>query len=72
MAHPESAYKSDKFKDILIVPEAFKKNDDGTWTSLQTTFVNSPVGEVRIKPGMTFKPGRTFIGVDVVALLEKN
>jgi len=55
-----------------VTCQAFAKNNDGSWTSILSTDVNTPTGTIRIPPGMTFIKGKTLLGEDVVELLEKN
>lgn len=57
---------------VSVICEAFRKNPDGSWTSLQTTIIRAPIGEIRISPGMTFRKGAKLVGVDVVAMLDQN
>jgi hypothetical protein len=57
---------------IKITSQAFRKNPDGSWTSVQITDIDTPVGAIRIGPGMTFRKGRTICGIDVATLLDQN
>jgi len=57
---------------ISVVCEAFRKNRDGSWTSVQTTIIRAPIGEIRISPGMTFRRGGKLVGVEVAAVLDRN
>ncbi|MBW1998253.1 MAG: hypothetical protein JRJ29_09855 [Deltaproteobacteria bacterium] len=57
---------------VSVACEAFRKNPDGSWTSVQTTIIRAPIGEIRISPGMTFRKGAKLVGVDVAALLEQD
>ena len=52
--------------------DAYQKNDDGTWTSIRNNDLQTPIGSVRINPGIVFKPGRIQWGIDVVKTLEDN
>ena len=57
---------------IAVTCQAYRKNSDGSWTSVQVSDINRPDGIIRIPPDMTFKKGTTLCGVDVVALLDQN
>ncbi len=57
---------------VILSGEAFKKNSDGSWTSVHATDIQAPVGAIRIPPGMTFNAGKTLIGIDLVEVLERN
>ncbi len=50
----------------------FKKNPDGSWSSVQPADIQTPVGAIRIPPGMTFVKNRPLWGVDVAAYLDEN
>ena len=58
-------------EEVIVLSEAFSKNSDGSWTSIQVTDVQIPIGTIRIPPGMTFKKGGTLDGVDLVEVLER-
>jgi hypothetical protein len=57
---------------IAITNEAYKKNKDGSWVSVQVNDINTPYGIIRIPPGMTFIKGRKFSGIDFAELLDSN
>lgn len=55
-----------------IVIEEFEKRADNTWVSIKTSDVLTKKGGViRIPPGMTFRKGSKFVGVDLAALLDQ-
>lgn len=51
---------------------AFRRNNDGSWESVQNTDINAPIGSLRVQPGTVFKKGGKLCGVDIVSLLEQN
>ena len=55
---------------VAIDLKVFKKNQDGSWTSIQNTDINIPFGIVRIPGGMIFKQGKLNWGVDIAAMLD--
>lgn len=57
---------------IAIIFEAYKRNKDGSWVSVQVNDINTPYGVIRIPPSMTFIKGRKFSGIDIAELLESN
>ena len=68
MPTANSAYKA------TLEPAAFRKNPDGSWTSIRNSDVPTitPEGTARVCPGMTFHKGRTYWGIDVVGQLEQS
>jgi len=57
---------------IEIDCEAFHKNSDGSWTSVQVTDIKTPTRAIRISPSMNFRKGRAMWGIDVAALLDES
>lgn len=57
---------------IRVDCKAFRKNPDGSWTSVQVTDVYSGIGAIRICSDMTFKKGRTLCGIDIATVLDEN
>ena len=52
---------------------AFQRNDNGTWTSIDSATISGPGGGIiQIGPGMTFSRGVQFMGVDLAAWLDAN
>jgi hypothetical protein len=55
-----------------IAVEEFEKKADGSWVCVKNSDVTTNTQKViRIAPGMLFKKGGTFLGLDVVEALEK-
>ncbi len=57
---------------VSIGCEPFKKNTDGSWSSVQPTDIRTAGGDIRIPPGMTFIKNKPIWGVDVAAYLDTN
>jgi hypothetical protein len=49
--------------------EAFAKNPDGSWTVLQTTYIEGP--NVKVQQDAIFAPGRIVLGYDIAAMIAK-
>jgi hypothetical protein len=49
--------------------EAFAKNSDGSWTVLQTTFLEGP--NVKVQQDAIFPPGRVVLGYDIAEMITK-
>ena len=49
--------------------DAFAKNPDGSWTVLQTTYLEGP--NVKVQQDAIFAPGRVVLGYDIAALIAK-
>ncbi len=53
--------------------DAFKKNPDGSWSSIKPVTISGPTGgSIKIGSGITFRKGVQFMGVDLAALLDAN
>src|SRR6202451_1984421 len=49
--------------------EAFAKNPDGSWTVLQTTYIEGP--NVKVQQDAIFAPGHVVLGYDIAAMITK-
>ena len=49
--------------------EAFAKNPDGSWTVLQTTYIEGP--NVKVQQDAIFAPGHVVLGYDIAAMIAK-
>ncbi len=55
-----------------IAVEEFEKKSDGSWVCIKNSdLITNTQKVIRIAPGMLFKKGGTFLGLDVVGALEK-
>ncbi len=55
-----------------IAVDEYQKNADGSWTCVKNSDITTKTGQVvRIAPGTTFKKGGTFLGLDIVGVLEQ-
>jgi len=53
--------------------DSFRKNPDGSWTCIKPAAIMKPDGGVvELSPGITFRKGVAFMGVDVAGLLDEN
>ena len=60
-------------KPILMnVCDSFRRNPNGSWTSVAAVTIQGPAGQVQIGPGMTFTRGVIFMGLDLAAWLDEN
>jgi len=51
---------------------AFQKNSDGSWSSVKSVTITSPQGgQIQIGPGMTFRAGVLFMGLDLAKYLDQ-
>jgi hypothetical protein len=51
---------------------AFRRNPNGSWTSIQSVTIQGPNGAIQIGPGMTSTRGVAFMGLDLAAWLDAN
>jgi hypothetical protein len=49
----------------------FTRNADGSWTCNEATTLAHPAGRIQIAECTCFRPGKTFMGIDVVRWLEE-
>ena len=49
--------------------DAFEKNSDGSWTVLQTTYLEGP--NIKVQQDATFAPGRVVLGYDIADMIAK-
>lgn len=49
--------------------DAFAKNADGTWTVLETAYIEGPA--VRVQEGGIVRPGVLICGYDIAAMIDK-
>lgn len=52
--------------------DAFRRNPDGSWTSIKAVTIKGPAGEIQIGPGMTFTKGVQFMGVNLAEWLDEH
>jgi hypothetical protein len=50
----------------------FRRNSNGSWTTLRPVRVSGPNGYVQLPANATFGPGVRFMGIDVAAWLNNN
>ncbi len=48
----------------------FHQNQDGSWSANHPVAIGGPNGQVQIGPGVAFRPGAAFMGVDLGATLN--
>jgi hypothetical protein len=49
--------------------DSFIKNADGSWTVLETTYIEGP--NVKVREGAVLQPGFLILGADIAAMLDK-
>lgn len=54
------------------VCNAFRQNQDGSWTCTQAVTFSIPGGQVGFLTDQTFKPGETHSGFDVAGWLTQH
>ncbi len=55
-----------------IAVDEFEKKPDGSWVCVKNSDITTKSQKViRITPGMTFKKGTQFIGIDIADALDK-
>ncbi len=51
---------------------SFQRNDDGSWTAVESVLLEAPNGSATIAPGDTFAPGVLIAGVDLAEWLDEH
>ena len=57
--------------DVQSFIKAFQREGDGSWRCVAPATWDGPP-RVQVNPGMQFRPGNPFMGVDLAALLEQQ
>ncbi len=68
---PPGGYTTRKLNTSLECGD-FQRNADGSWSTVRETIVASLHGPYTVGPGRVFKPGESFMGVDVAAGLRQE
>ncbi len=55
-----------------LIVDSFKKNPDGTWTSIRATPLKRGNRTITIGQGMTFTRGEPFMFIDVAEHLDEQ
>ena len=50
--------------------EAFRHNEDGSWSCIAPVTLEHPNGRIQVTPGTTFTHGNRFMGIDLAAWLD--
>ncbi len=66
----EREARSGSGRRIGVIPEAFRKQDDGSWTAMRNAEVGAGDGLIIIPAGMDFRRGTTLCGGDIAMLLD--
>jgi hypothetical protein len=56
----------------LDVRRAFWRNEDGSWICIDPVTIDHPKGRMQVAPGMTFRPGMLYMGVDLASWLDEE
>ena len=51
--------------------KVFRRESDGSWTSVANVELEGPTGRMQIPGGMRFRPGRPFMNVDMARWLDE-
>ena len=52
--------------------EAFIRNADGSWACIRDVTLNGPNGRIQVTAGATFRPGMSFMGIDLAGFLDSQ
>lgn len=57
--------------DASRIRDAFKQNQDGSWTCIEPVTIEHPQGRVQLVPGTILERGKTFMGVALAEWLDR-
>ena len=52
--------------------DAFRRNTDGSWRCIQNVTLNGPNGRIQVAAGTIFRPGMSFMGIDLAGFLDQE
>jgi len=52
--------------------QAFRKNSDGSWTSIASVSIQRAEGSIQVGPNMNFRQGAELMGLDLATWLDEN
>jgi hypothetical protein len=52
------------------ITDSFVRASDGRWTCIEAVTLNHPAKAIQVRPGMTWGPEDSFMGVKVAKLLD--
>ena len=52
--------------------DAFIRNADGSWACIRDVTLNGPNGRIQVTAGATFRPGMSFMGIDLAGFLDSQ
>ena len=52
------------------ITDSFVRGSDGRWTCIEAVTLNYSARAIQFRPGTTWGPGDTFMGVKVAKLLD--
>lgn len=56
----------------MIPKDAFKRNDDGSYSVIKPVVIEGPNGKISLNPGITFRRGVAFMGIDIAKILDEE
>jgi hypothetical protein len=61
-----------KGRQALKIRDYFIRHPDGSWEPKQAVTIKTNAGEVKLSPGISFRPGAQLMGMDIAQLCEQN
>ena len=55
-----------RIRDLLI------EHSDGSYEPKKSITLSNPNGRITLNPGMRFRPGVRFMGIDITEILDKD
>jgi hypothetical protein len=57
---------------VAKIRDYFVQHPDGSWEPRQPVTIQGPTGQISLNPGVRFRRGVLFMGVDVAKLCEEG
>ena len=62
-----------KIRNFMEIPkDAFQKNPDGSYSVIKSVTFKGPAGTIALNPGMSFRQGVVFMGIDIAKVLDEK
>ena len=59
-------------EEIRLPCDAFRKNQDGSWTTVKPISIKTGQAQAQLSAGQTFNKGAWFAGINLAMLLDEQ
>jgi hypothetical protein len=61
-----------KHLEVQELRNVFSRNEDGSWTCIDSVTIDHPQGRVQVAPGTALLPGILYMGIDLANWLDEQ